>query len=304
MTVTPVDPTGLPPGGATPGTPVGTATATGGRWSGLRVSRPGVVLSFAFLLVLLLASFWPHLFTGTDPNAADISQTLRGPGSGHLLGTDQNGRDIYARIVHGTRLSLWIGLSASALALVVGAAVGVAAAQAGRVLGAVADWLLNVFLSIPGLLLALLVIAMLGPGTRNSIIGLSLIFTPGFARVVRGEVMRIRASVYLEAARALGWPKRQVIIRHLVPNALGPVLILATINVGGAISLGSTLSFLGLGPQPPTAEWGAMLSSSRTYFSVAWWPAIFPGIAITLAVLAITVAGQFLQARLEGRNAR
>lgn len=302
MTVTPVGPAEAAPDPSPPA--AHDAALARVRWRRPRVSRPGVALSFAFLLVLVVAAIWPGLFTGTDPNAADIAQTLRGPGAGHLLGTDQNGRDILARIVHGTRPSLWIGLSASALALVVGTAIGVAAAQGGRVVAAIADWVLNVIMSIPGLLLALLVIAVLGPGTRNSIIGLSLILLPGFARVVRGEVLRIRASVYLEAARALGWRQRQVIVRHLVPNALGPVLILATIGVGAAIGLGSTLSFLGLGPQPPTAEWGAMLASSRTYFAVAWWPAIFPGIVITLTVLTITVAGRFLQARLEGRDAR
>lgn len=304
MTITPVDPTDSMPVPVPVPVPTTAPPAARGRWAAVRAARPGVVLSFAVLAVLILAAVWPRLFTSIDPNAADISQTLQGPGSHHWLGTDQNGRDIYARIVHGTRLSLWIGLSSSALALAAGVVLGVAAAQGGKVLRAVTDWVLNVVMSIPSLMLALLIIAVLGPGTRNSIIGISLILVPGLARVVRGEVIRIRTSVYLEAARALGWPRRQVIIRHLVPNALGPVLILATVQVGAAISLGSTLSFLGLGPQPPNAEWGAMLSTSRTYFSVAWWPAIFPGIAVTATVLAVTVAGQFLQARLEGRTAR
>ena len=271
------------------------------RRQGLRV---GVVLSFAFIVALVLAAIWPHLYTSTDPNAADITQTLSAPSSAHWFGTDQNGRDIFARVINGARLSLLIGLGASALALVVGAVIGVLAAQGGRVLNAVVNRLLDIFLSIPGLLLVLLVIAVLGPGTRNSILGLALITSPGYARVVRGEVIRIRGSVYVEAARALGWPRWQVVARHLVPNALGPVLVLATIGVGAAIGTGSSLSFLGLGPQAPTAEWGAMLSSSRGYFSVAWWPAIFPGLAITLTVLTVTVAGQFLQLRVEGRNAR
>ncbi|WP_432825523.1 ABC transporter permease [Dactylosporangium sp. CA-092794] len=266
--------------------------------------RPGVALSFAFILVLVLAATWPHLLSSTDPNAADIEHTLNPPSAQHWFGTDQNGRDIYARLVTGARLSLLIGLSASALALAGGAVIGVLAAQGGRVVNAVVNRLLDIFLSIPGLLLVLLVIAVLGPGVRNSIIGLALITTPGYARVVRGEVIRIRGAVYLEAARALGWSRPQVVLRHLVPNALGPVLVLATIGVGAAIGTGSSLSFLGLGPQAPTAEWGAMLSSSRAYFTVAWWPAIFPGLTITGTVLAITVAGQFLQLRVEGRTPR
>jgi peptide/nickel transport system permease protein len=270
----------------------------GRRW------RPGVALSFAFLLLLVIAAVWPHLLSSTDPNAADIEHTLESPNGQHWFGTDQNGRDIYARVITGARLSLLIGLGASALGLVVGSTIGVLAAQGGRVVNAVVNRLLDIFLSIPGLLSVLLVIAVLGPGTRNSIIGLALIISPGYARVVRGEVIRIRGSVYLEAARSLGWSRPQIIVRHLVPNALGPVLVLATIGVGAAIGTGSSLSFLGLGPQAPTAEWGAMLSSSRSYFAVAWWPAIFPGLAITVTVLAATVAGQFLQLRVEGRTSR
>lgn len=266
--------------------------------------RPGVLLSFAFILLLIVAAAWPHLLTSIDPNAADIEHTLEAPSSRHWFGTDQNGRDIYARVITGARLSLLIGLGASALGLLAGSIIGVLAAQGGKVVNAIVNRLLDIFLSIPGLLFVLLVIAVLGPGTRNSIIGLAFITSPGYARVVRGEVIRIRGSVYLEAARALGWSRPQIVRRHLVPNALGPVLVLATIGVGAAIGTGSSLSFLGLGPQAPTAEWGAMLSSSRSYFAVAWWPAIFPGLAITLTVLTVTVAGQFLQLRVEGRTTR
>jgi peptide/nickel transport system permease protein len=278
--------------------------ATASERTGKRSFRPGVIASAIFVVALVLAAIWPHLFTSMDPNAADISKTLTGPSGAHWFGTDQNGRDIFARIVTGARLSLLIGLGASAAALVVGSVIGILAAQGGRVLNAIVNRLLDIFLSIPGLLLVLLVIAVLGPGTRNSIIGLALIFSPGYARIVRGEVLRIRGSVYMEAATALGWPRWQVVARHLIPNALGPVIVLATIGVGAAIGTGSSLSFLGLGPQAPTAEWGAMLASSRGYFSVAWWPAIFPGLAITLTVLTVTVTGQFLQLRVEGRNAR
>jgi len=266
--------------------------------------RPGTMLAFVFLAVLLLAAAWPSLFSATDPNSADIQQTLSPPSAEHWFGTDQNGRDLYARVIAGVRLSLLIGVAASALALVAGTVIGVLAAQGGRATNTVVNRLLDILLSIPGLLLVLLVIAVLGAGTWETILGVALITTPGYARVVRGEVIRIRGAVFLEAAATLGWSRPQIVLRHLVPNALGPVLVLATIGSGTAISIGSALSFLGLGPQAPTAEWGAMLSSSRDYFTVAWWPAIFPGLAITATVLAITVAGQFLQLRLEGRAPR
>jgi peptide/nickel transport system permease protein len=266
-----------------------------------RAPRIGLVLSSLFVLLVILAAIRPTLFTGIEPNAADPISALTGPSGAHWFGTDQNGRDIFARIVHGARLSLLIGLGASALALAAGSLIGVLAAQGHRLTNAVVDRLLDIFLSIPGLLLAMLLVAIAGPGTGASIIGLALITTPGYARLVRGEVIRIRSSTFVEAARALGWSRPQVVLRHIVPNALGPVIVLATIGVGSAIGMGSSLSFLGLGPQPPTAEWGAMLSASRDYFSVAWWPAVFPGLAITLTVLAVTVVGRALRLRAEGR---
>lgn len=265
--------------------------------------RPGVVLGFVFLAVLVAAAVAPSLFTSVDPNAADPLSTLAAPGAGHLLGTDQNGRDVLARIIHGARPSLLIGLGAAGLGLVAGALLGVLAAQGGRIADEVVARLLDVLLSIPGLLLVILVVAVLGASTGTSIVGLAVIVAPANARVVRAEVLRLRGTAFVEAAHALGWPRWQVVLRHVVPNALGPVLVLATISVGGLIGAGASLSFLGLGPQPPTAEWGAMLAASRDYYSVAWWAAIFPGVAVTLTVLAITAAGQFLQLRVEGRRA-
>jgi peptide/nickel transport system permease protein len=266
--------------------------------------RPGLVLAGVFVTLRVLAALWPELFTDTDPDGADIAATLTGPSSAHWLGTDQNGRDVYARIIHGTQLSLLIGVGASALALVVGSTLGVLAAQGGRLFNGAVNRLLEVFLAIPGLLLVLLLIAFLGPGTRNSIFALALITTPGYARLVRGEVVRLRGATFIEAAAGLGWRRSQVVLRHLVPNALGPVLVLATISVGAAIGTGSSLSFLGLGPQAPASEWGAMLSASRGYFQVAWWTAVLPGLAITLTVLSVTVLGRHLQQRADGRSGR
>ncbi|WP_410606497.1 ABC transporter permease [Amycolatopsis sp. lyj-109] len=269
-----------------------------------RTWRPGLVLSAAFLVVVVLAALVPQLFTHLDPDAADPAATLLGPGAGHPLGTDQNGRDLLARIVFGTRPSLLIGLGASALGLAAGTVLGVLAARGGRVGDEVVSRLLDVLLSIPGLLLVILVVAVLGAGTGTSIVGLAVIVAPAYARLVRGEILRIRGSAFVEAAHALGWPKWQVVLRHLLPNAVGPVLVLATLSVGATIAAGASLSFLGLGPQPPTAEWGAMLAASRDYYAVAWWPAVFPGLALTATVLATTVTGQYLQRRLEGRSAR
>jgi peptide/nickel transport system permease protein len=264
----------------------------------------GFTLASVTFALLFLAAVVPSLYTHVDPNAGNAIDSLQAPSGSHLFGTDQNGRDVFARVVHGAGPSLLIGVASSALALLIGTTVGVLAAQGGKVTDVIVTRLLDVFLSIPGLLLALVLIAALGPSTQNSILGLAIILTPGYARLVRGEVLRVRASAFVEAATALGWSRPQVVLRHIIPNAVGPVLVLATIGIGAAIGVGSGLSFLGLGPQPPTAEWGAMLSSSRDYLSVAWWPAIFPGVAITLTVLVVTVIGRNLQLLNEGRLAR
>ncbi|MDQ8047054.1 MAG: ABC transporter permease, partial [Patulibacter sp.] len=218
---------------------------------------PGLAVATVFFALIVLAAVVPSVYTHADPNAGNAIDSLRAPSGAHLFGTDQNGRDVFSRVVHGAGPSLLIGVSASALALVFGIVFGTLAAQGNKVLDAVVTRVLDVFLSIPGLLLALVLIAALGPSTRNSILGIAVISTPGYARLVRGEVLRIRGSAFVEAATALGWSRPQAVVRHIVPNAIGPVIVLATIGVGAAISVGSGLSFLGLGPQPPTAEWGA-----------------------------------------------
>ncbi|MFJ9775177.1 ABC transporter permease [Kitasatospora sp. NPDC101157] len=265
---------------------------------------PGAALGLAVCALLLLAALAPGLLSGTGPDAASPADSLLPPGAAHWMGTDENGRDVYSRVVHGARPSLLIGLSASALALAAGTVIGVLAAQGGRTADRVAGRLLDVLMSIPGVLLVLLVVAVLGTGTGNLVAGLALVTLPGYARLVRAEVLRVRGSDYVEAATVLGWSRSQVVLRHIVPNAVGPLLALATVGVGGMIVTGSALSFLGLGPQPPTAEWGAMLAGSGDYVEVAWWTAVFPGAAITLTVLAVSAVGQWLQDRAEGRVAR
>ncbi|GAB2855595.1 ABC transporter permease [Actinocorallia aurea] len=264
--------------------------------------RPALWPALALLVLFAAMAAAPGLFTGTDPDAADLSATFAPPGAEHWLGTDENGRDLWARIVYGARPSLLIGTGSVVVALLGGAVVGVAAAQLGRFVDQALSRSLEVLLSVPWLLLVFLVVAVLGPGTFPAMVGLALVTLPGFARVVRAEVLRLRAAPFVEAARGFGWSRSRVTLRHVVPNALGPVLAVATVTLGAMIVAGSSLSFVGLGPQPPTAEWGAMLAASRRTLSVAWWPAAFPGIALTLAVLAVTAVGQDLQRRADGRH--
>ncbi|ROO85595.1 peptide/nickel transport system permease protein [Actinocorallia herbida] len=268
----------------------------------MRAARPGLWLAVGGLVVLAAMAAMPGLFTGADPDAADLSGTFAPPGAGHWLGTDENGRDLWARIVYGARPSLLIGAGSVLLALAAGTAIGVGSAQLGRWADQVLGRALEVLLSVPWLLLVFLVVAAMGPGTFPAMVGLALVCLPGFARVVRAEVLRLRAAPFVEAAHGFGWSRARVTLQHVVPNALGPVLALATVSLGAMIVAGSSLGFVGLGPQPPTAEWGAMLATSRRTLSVAWWPAAFPGIALTLSVLAVTAVGQELQRRVSGRR--
>lgn len=264
--------------------------------------RYGLWLGVAVLVLLAAMAAAPRLFTGTDPNATDLNAVLRGPSGAHWLGTDENGRDLYARIVYGARPSLLIGLGAVLLALAGGVTVGVAAAQFGRAVDQLLSRLLDVVMSVPGLLLVFLVVAVLGAGSGTATLGLAVVALPGFARVARAQVYGLRHRPYIEAAHGFGQGRIQVVLRHVLPNALGPVLALAVVSLGATIVAGSSLSFVGLGPQPPTAEWGAMLADSREYLGIAWWTAAFPGAAVTLAVLAVTVVGRHLQQRIDRRQ--
>ncbi|WP_248962866.1 ABC transporter permease [Sphaerisporangium perillae] len=277
-----------------------TAVITIGAGRPRAVPRPGVWAAALFLTVVTVAAIAPGVVAPGTPDAADALAALRGPSPAHLLGTDANGRDVFTRIVFGAAPSLLAGLGATALAVAAGTALGLLAALGGRVLDEVVMRLVEVLLALPTLLLALLVITVAGPGTLNVIFAIALYTAPSYARLVRAQTMVIRHAGYVEAATSLGLTRRRIILRHVLPNAFAPLLVLATIEVGTALVAAASLSYLGLGPQPPAPEWGAMLSAGRDYFSVAWWIAIFPGVAITLTVLSITVVGRHLRRLAEG----
>ncbi|MEW9532591.1 ABC transporter permease [Microbispora sp. NPDC049125] len=278
-----------------------TAAITAGAGRARRVPRPGVWAATLFLTLVAVAAVAPALLTSGSPDAADALAALQGPGLAHLLGTDANGRDVFTRIVFGAAPSLLAGLGATALGVTAGTALGLLAALGGRVLDEVVMRLVEVVLALPTLLLALLVITVTGPGTVNVIFAIALYTAPGYARLIRAQTMVIRRTGYVEAATSLGLTRGRIVARHVLPNAFAPLLVLATIEVGTALVAAASLSYLGLGPQPPAPEWGAMLAGGRDYFSVAWWIAIFPGVAITLTVLSITVVGRHLRRLSEGR---
>ncbi|MGA4988111.1 ABC transporter permease [Nonomuraea bangladeshensis] len=268
----------------------------------LRIPPAAVLLPVAFLALLAVAVAAPGLLTAADPLAADPLAALAPPGGAHWLGTDHLGRDVLARVVHGARHSISIGVAATGLAVTGGVLLGLAAGLSPRWLEETLTRAFDVLSTLPELLLALLVVAITGPGTGNVILAIAVAQIPTYARVIRAQTFVVRRSGYVEQAVTFGRPRAAIIAGHVLPNVLGPIPVLATIGLGTAIIAGSGLSFLGMGPQPPAAEWGAMLSEARNYLRVAWWEAVFPGLAITLTVVCLTVAGRRLQRRFEGRT--
>jgi peptide/nickel transport system permease protein len=266
-----------------------------------RAFRPAVWLSALFLLLVLAWAVAPDAFTSESPFDTDIEAAIQAPSLQHWFGTDASGRDIYTRVVFGARSSLLIGVGATALALVAAILFGFAAGLGGRFTDGAVSRFLEVVLSLPGLLLALIFIAMLGPGVATEILAVAIGSAAGYAWMVRGQVIAVRNSGYVHAAMALGHKRSRIIVRHVVPNAMRPLVVLATMGVGQSIVWASSLSFLGLGVAPPAPEWGAMLDAGRDFVSTAWWLELFPGLAIVGCTLAVTVLGRHLQQRIEGR---
>ncbi|HXD28690.1 MAG TPA: ABC transporter permease [Arthrobacter sp.] len=263
----------------------------------LRARAAGPVLAALASLFLLLAAVAPGWLAPTDPLAIDPAAAFQAPSAAHWLGTDESGRDIYARIVHGARPSLLIGAAATGLGLGLALVLGLVAGLGGRLLDAGVGRIVEVLLALPGLLLALVFIALAGPGVATTIVAVGLSTAPGYARIIRSQVRSLRGSPMIEAARVLGHSPARILARHLLPNALGPVMVLATLGIGQAVVWASALSFLGLGEAPPAPEWGAMLAAGRTYLGFAWWMTFFPGLAIVATAASSTVLGRALQRR-------
>ncbi|MEU6701023.1 ABC transporter permease [Pseudonocardia sp. NPDC046786] len=261
------------------------------------------VLAASGVLVLVGAmALVPGAFTAADPILADPIATLRPPGAEHPFGTDLLGRDVWARVVHGARHSLFIGLTATVLALLVGVLLGLAAGVGHRYLDEFVSRVFDVLGAFPELLLALLFISLAGTGTANLIIAIGIAAAPRYGRVVRAETLAVRNAGYVEQAALLGIGAWARALRHVLPNALGTIPILATLGLGSAIISAAGLGFLGFGPQPPLPEWGSLLAEGRNYLRIGWWLGVFPGLAITVTVVATAVVGGHLQRRFERRN--
>jgi peptide/nickel transport system permease protein len=265
--------------------------------------RPAVTVAALYVLLLLAWAVAPSLFTSQSPYDTNIEAPLAGPSWEHWFGNDASGRDIYTRVVFGAQSSLAIGVGATALALLAAIILGFAAGLGGRFTDGAINRFLEVVLALPGLLIALLFIAVLGPGAATEIFAVAIGSAVGYARMVRGQVLAVKDSGYVGAATALGHSPGRILVRHIFPNAMRPLVVLGTLGIGQSIIWASSLSFLGLGVAPPAPEWGAMLDAGRDYVSTAWWLEVFPGLAIIGATLAVTVLGRYLQQRLEGRLA-
>jgi peptide/nickel transport system permease protein len=261
------------------------------RWKRLR-GNAGLLIAGAVALLAVGWALTPSVFAGGDPLTGVPAQKFQGPSAEHWFGTDNLGRDLYTRMVHGAGLSLTATLAAVGIALVAGSLLGLLSGAIGGVIDTVVMRSVDVLLSVPALLLSLALVTALGFGTGNVAIAVGVSLVANFARVMRSEVLRVRQAVYVEAAYAAGVRWYAVLARHVLPNACQPVLALAAVEFGMAVLAVSALSFLGYGAKPPTPEWGTLISEGRNYLATAWWMTTLPGFVIIAVVLAAQRLGR------------
>ncbi|GAA3007263.1 ABC transporter permease [Microbacterium aurantiacum] len=266
-----------------------------------RTPRPawGLIVSLVVLGLFALAAVAPAVLATHSPTAQDFANALRPPSAQFWFGTDEGGRDLYSRVVYGTRESLLIGVGAAGLAMVIAVVFGSVAALGDRVTAAVVNRVIEVAFAFPILLFALLMVAILGPSAGTAILAVGISTAPGYARMVRGQILAERNAGYVEAARALGHPRGRIIGQHILPNAMRPLVALFTMSIGQSIVWASGLAFLGLGVAPPSSEWGALLDAGRAYLLQAPWLTFIPGAVILVLALAATTVGRRIQNHLE-----
>jgi peptide/nickel transport system permease protein len=265
--------------------------------------RPGALAGGVVILLFVFGAVFAPWIAPADPN--EISRDRRAAPSGeHWLGTDELGRDLLSRVIYGARVSLRVGLVTIGIALSTGTFLGVVAGYFGRWVDAILMRVTDVMLAFPGILLAIAIVAILGPGLYNVMIAVGIEAIPVYTRTARASTLAIKEREFVVAARATGARHERIILRHVLPNIVAPLIVLATIGVAGSILAAAGLSYLGLGAQPPTAEWGAMLASARNYLRDSWWIATFPGLAIMVVVLALNLFGDGLRDVLDPHTRR
>lgn len=250
--------------------------------------------AYAVLILVLLMAAVPWLFTGYDPLTQDMTALLQPPSAAHFFGTDNFGRDVFARVVYGARLDLEIGFFAMLIPAVFGTAVGIAAGYFGGKVDAVIMRILDVFIAFPTMVLAIAIVAILGSGVKNLFLAIWLVGWREYTRLVRSDVLVIRSSEYVEAAKSLGYSDLRIMFRHIFPNVASTVLVYAVSDIMMCMLMGASMSFLGLGVPTPTPEWGAIISEGKNYMMTAWWIVTLPGIMLALTGISISVAGQKL----------
>jgi len=266
---------------------------------------PLSVIGFCFVSVyLIIALIGPMIITypGDIKGAIHMDQKLRPPSSNHPFGTDEVGRDIYSRVIMGTRLSFQIGLIIIFIAMGIGVPLGIIAGYVGGWLNEIIMRVTDIFLSVPGLLLALAIVGALGPGIKNAMLALSIVWWPGYVRLVQGKTLSLREESFVEAAKSIGASKLRVIFSHILPNCTSPIIVKASMDMGMAILFAANLGFIGVGAQPPEPEWGAMISTGRNYLPDHWWMATFPGLAILITVLGFNLLGDGLRDILDPQS--
>ncbi|MDD4903526.1 MAG: ABC transporter permease [Candidatus Bipolaricaulis sp.] len=270
-----------------------------GRWIAVRpLAAAGMATLLAILLLALLAPVLPL----QDPQSVSMHDKLLSPSAVHPMGTDDLGRDMLSRVVHGARTSLLVSVIVVACASVFGMLVGLAAGYFGGIVDELMMRTTDIFLAFPALMLAMAVAVVLGPGVVPTIVALSVVWWPWYARLARSEALMYKQADFVEAARAVGVPTWRILRAHILPNSLSPLIVQATLDMGYAILTTASLSFIGLGVQEPTAEWGAMLNIGRKYLLSSWWFITFPGLAIFITVLAINLAGDGIRDYLDPRT--
>jgi len=269
-------------------------------WAKLRRNKAALFGGFILLVYLFTALLAPVLFSGS-PSAPNLIMSLEGPSAQHLLGTDELGRSILGRIIWGSRVSLMIAVGVVAVGLLVGVPFGLISGYYGGKVDFLIQRVTDMMLAFPGFLLALGLVAVLGVGLKNTVVSIGISMVPIYIRLVRGCVLTVREQVYVEAARAVGTRDYKIILKHILPNVMVPITVQTSLGMGNAILFAAGLGFLGIGVQPPTPEWGAMLGSGRAYLFNAPHVATFPGIAIFLSVLSFNLLGDGLRDALDPR---
>ncbi|TFD99707.1 nickel transporter permease [Jeotgalibacillus salarius] len=267
-------------------------------WKRLKKNKAALVGGYLIVFFIVVAIFGP-MFLSKSPNETDIANKLAGPSAEFWFGTDNFGRDIFVRIIHGMSITLYVGFTSVVIGLVVGVPLGIISGYYGGRIDNLIMRVMDVLLAFPGILLALAIVSVLGGSLQNVIIAVGIFSIPAFARIVRGSTLSVKKLEYIDAVRALGATDFRIIFRHILPNVMSPIIVQATLRIATAVLTAAGLSFLGLGAQPPMPEWGAMLSEGRAYIYDAWHVAFFPGMMIVFVVLAFNIFGDGIRDALD-----